>query len=459
VAQREPRHLRPLAGDPRELLAELPPAAARRVTGLSPRAAGALVFAVALVLRAGWVATLEERLAWPDEAEYVAIGRRLAAGDGFVASSYRSAPVLPAYLGVAFRLFGDGLLAPRLGQALAGALACVLVVRLGTGLLGPAVGTLAGALLAVYPAHVYLAGVFYPTALETLGAALAVTLAARVLRGRAGAGGAALAGVALGLTVLTRPVWAALVPCIGAVWLAAAPPPRRRAALACAAFLCAAAATVLPWSARNHAVYGRFVLVSSGGGTTLWKGNNELADGTADDRFLGWERPVWIARRARLPAAARAALDAKYAAVRERVAAREAEVGDSYLALDDVLGAVAHEHVAAAPGAALRRAARRVATFFSAFSPTSTRGLARPGAVLAAASFYPALALAALAPALAPGCAARLLLPYAVVLTMTAAHAALTSCTRFRLPLDPYVLLGAACALVALRARWAARAR
>jgi 4-amino-4-deoxy-L-arabinose transferase-like glycosyltransferase len=416
---------------------------------VSTRPATVAVFLLALVLRLGFVATLDNDLAWPDERELVAIGRRLAAGDGFVASSYRSAPVLPAYLGLTFRVFGDGFLAARVGQAVLGALTCVLLLRTGALLVSPAVGVLAGTLLAVYPQHVYLAGVFYTSALETFFCALAVWLAARVTRGRGGAATALGCGVALGLAILTRPVYVILPPCVVAVWLAAGGPKRRRVALA-AALLAATAFTVLPWSARNRAAFGRFMLVSSGGGITLWKGNNELADGTAEDRALGWGRPVWLARRARLDAATRAALDEKYDAVHARVRAREQEVGDWYLAMDEVLAPVARAYIVEHPGPTARRAGRKLVTFFSAFSPTATQGLASWTRVLAAATFYPLLLLAALAPVLAPARAAGLVLPYAVVGTIAVAHAVLTSCTRFRLPVDPYIVLGAAVALATL---------
>lgn len=406
-----------------------------------------------MAVRVAFVATLDERLTWPDEEVYVAIARPLAAGDGFVASSYRSAPVLPAYLALVFRLFGDGFLAARVGQAILGGLTCVLLMRTGSLLVGPAAGVLAGTLLAVYPPHVYLAGVFYTSVLETFFCALAVWLAARVASGHGGPGGALACGAALGLGILTRPAYVVLAPCFAIVWLASGTLSLRRAVVAGAILALGVAVTVLPWSARNRAVYGRFLLVSSGGGITLWKGNNELADGTADDRFLGWGRPVWMERRSRLEPGARAALDAKYDAVHARVVAREREVGDAYLAMDDVLGPVARAYVRAEPWAALGRAGRKLVTFFSAFSPTLTEGPPRWTRLVAAAAFYPVLALALLAPVLAPARAAGLVLPYAVVVVLAASHALLTSCTRFRLPLDPYLILGAALALVALATR------
>jgi 4-amino-4-deoxy-L-arabinose transferase-like glycosyltransferase len=423
------------------------------VTRHSARRAGWAIFALALVLRLAWIATLEDRLRWPDEEEHAAIGRRLAAGEGFVASSYRNAPVLPAYLGLAFRLFGDGYMAPRVGQAILGALTCVLVYRTGSLLVSPAVGLVSGALLAVYPPQIYLAGVFYTSCLETFLYAWCLALAARVLCGAGGIASAGLSGVILGLAVLTRPIALVLGPCV-VVALCLADARRRVSALAaCAMFLLGAAITVLPWSVRNQAVYGRFLLVSSGGGQTLWKGNNELADGGPDDRYLRWDRDIWRVRLEALDAGTRAAVVEKYAGVRERVVTREREVGDYHLALDDVLAPVARDYIAAEPGRAVRLALRKLTTFFSAFSRTATETLSPATAVVAAVAFYPLLLLAALGPALAPRHAAGLLLPYLVVAAMAAAHAVLTSCTRFRLPVDPYIILGASFAAVEIGRR------
>jgi dolichyl-phosphate-mannose-protein mannosyltransferase len=427
---------------------------------LTARAEGRSVWAIfvlALVLRLAWIATQDERLAWPDEHEYAAIGRHLAAGDGFVATSYRNAPVLPAYLGAVFRVFGERYAAARAGQALLGAATCVVVARTAALLVSPAVGVLSGLLLAVYPAHVYLAGVFYTTCLETFLCAWCVHLAARVLQGRGGTTTAAAAGVVVGLAVLTRPVFVVLGPCVALAFILARALRGRRAVVACLALGLGAAVTVLPWTLRNRAVYGRFLLVSSGGGITLWKGNNELADGGPDDRFLGWGRPVWRTRLEGLDAGARAALEAKYAGVEARVAEREREVGDYYLAMDDVLAPVARAYVAAEPGRALARAGRKVLTFFSAFSRTAENVLSPRTALVAALTFYPLLALAVLGAALAVPRGAGLVLPGLVVAAMTGVHALLTSCTRYRLPVDPYVIMAAAFAVVELAGRRAAR--
>jgi hypothetical protein len=64
---------------------------------------------------------------------------------------------------------------------------------------------------------------------------------------------------------------------LAAVWLLW----RRRPALA-AALIAGALVVVLPWTARNARVFGRFVLVASEGGVTFWTGNHALARGEGD---------------------------------------------------------------------------------------------------------------------------------------------------------------------------------
>jgi hypothetical protein len=56
----------------------------------------------------------------------------------------------------------------------------------------------------------------------------------------------------------------------------------RRRTIFAAAMLAGTLAVVLPWTARNAAVYGRFVLVASEGGVTFWTGNHREARGEGD---------------------------------------------------------------------------------------------------------------------------------------------------------------------------------
>jgi hypothetical protein len=84
-----------------------------------------------------------------------------------------------------------------------------------------------------------------------------------------------LGGALIGLAVLTRPAMLFFLPFVLLLGL------RLRVAVA-AAILAGTLAVVLPWTARNAAVYGRFVLVASEGGVTFWTGNHREAQGEGD---------------------------------------------------------------------------------------------------------------------------------------------------------------------------------
>ena len=259
------------------------------------------VFAVALVARLAWIATLENSIHWFDEREFAAIARHLAAGDGYVSSSFRANPTVAAYLGLVFRLFGENYVIARIGQCLMGAAACVLVRRIAATLVGPAAGLFSGFLLALYPPHIFLAGLFYVDTWLTFFCALTVYLTVLVAQGRGGLGLAFLCGVCQGLTILTRPAFLVSLPGPILSWVVSEATRRGRRALLCGVFLLGCASTVLPWTYRNYQVYGRPLLVASGFWAMLWRGNHELANGGPDDRVFQWGTPLWEERLGALP--------------------------------------------------------------------------------------------------------------------------------------------------------------
>jgi hypothetical protein len=82
-------------------------------------------------------------------------------------------------------------------------------------------------------------------------------------------------GALIGLAVLTRPAMLFFLPfALLLSW-------RARPAFA-VAMVAGMLAVVLPWTARNAVVYGRFVLVASEGGVTFWTGNHREALGEGD---------------------------------------------------------------------------------------------------------------------------------------------------------------------------------
>jgi hypothetical protein len=223
-----------------------------------------------------------------DEREYLSLARSLAAGRGFVydeavaagpVDPFGRAPGYPAFLAVA----GGGRDAVesvpalvKITQSGIGAIGVIVVGLFAWRLAGPRAGRAAAWGAAIYPPLVWIPAyalseaVFWP-----LGLGVAWLLDRAVAGPRSGAAGF-VAGMAAGAAVLLRPAMILFLALAG-VWLLIRRRPALVAALAAGSLL-----VIAPWTARNYAHYGRFVLVASEGGVTFWTGNHPLARGEGD---------------------------------------------------------------------------------------------------------------------------------------------------------------------------------
>jgi hypothetical protein len=228
-----------------------------------------------------------------DEREYLALARSLARGDGYqypadepepgTGQQFGRAPGYPAFLST-FIVPVPVDHVPRrvqLVQSAVGAVGVWLIALIASRAAGPRAGIAAAAIAAVYPPLVWspsyaLSETLFSTV--ALGAALVLTPkngdSPHFLR-KMGAV-AILGGLTAGVAILIRPAMVFFLP-LAALWLAA-----KRAYRAAAVFVVAAALVVLPWTIRNHRVYGRWVAVASEGGVTFWTGNHPLAKGDGD---------------------------------------------------------------------------------------------------------------------------------------------------------------------------------
>ena len=237
-----------------------------------------------------------------DEREYLALGRSLAEGRGFTYTDpdgaplpgehFGRAPVYPLVLSAVIagvpgpqppRIVPDEppvtartLAAIKVVQALVGALTLLLVAQLAGSVGGRPAAAVAAGLAAVYPSLVWTpAYVFSETVYSAVALGSAVWLD-REQRSRGPGWRLAAAGILAGVAVLTRPAMLVFV-ALAVPWLW-----WRRGALAAGAFVLGTALAIAPWTARNVAVHGRFVLVASEGGITFWTGNHPLAIGEGD---------------------------------------------------------------------------------------------------------------------------------------------------------------------------------
>lgn len=273
-----------------------------------------------------------------DEREYLALAANLIAGRGFTqvlpgepapttdVQQYGRAPTYPLFL-TPLTIFDADLRAGRMpaevpwaikvAQALVGGLGVWLMGAIAARLAGDRAGAIAALIGALYPPLVWTAAFALSETLYSTLALACVWILGDLLDGRAEgrhpARRALAGGLIAGVAILARPVMMLFLPF--ALLLALRPrlpftlpfdlpffaPPSTSASAASStaaapraaqprawrwsiafAIVFGVALMVLPWTARNIATYGRFVLIASDGGVTFWTGNHPLSPGEGD---------------------------------------------------------------------------------------------------------------------------------------------------------------------------------
>lgn len=217
------------------------------------------------------------RLRFADETEYHVLAKNLAGGRGFrnekgELTSYRP-PGYPLLLTPLYAVVPRPLAGKLLNSALLG-LASFLLARFAARRHALA-GVLTPLLFLGYPLLAFTASTLYAQVAALF--LLAVVMTALAGSDRVGPARAAGLGALWGLLILTVPSFILVSPlCVLLLlWQAR---PRFGAALPSA--LTFTALAVLPvglWSARNHALHGQFVLISTNSGISLITGNSPHA--------------------------------------------------------------------------------------------------------------------------------------------------------------------------------------
>jgi 4-amino-4-deoxy-L-arabinose transferase-like glycosyltransferase len=385
-----------------------------------------VLVSAAFAVRFIYVRSLSQDPYWPDAREYHVIALEMQHG-----WAYRNAagqaivywpPGYPYFVAATYRALGPIVHSARVCQAALGALTCVLIYLIGARLFDRRCGLLAAAFAAIYPLAVYTAGTLYPATLQTFLLAC-VVLFCLIARDRGSAWLAVIAGiVAAALSLVTPSALPAFA--LAALWLAW-PIRSRRPILMALLFLLPVLLALAGWSYRNYRSFGRSVAVSANGGFNFWLGNHPDVTATTGNRMTN---------RMRLE------LGSVYARHRN-VAVR-----------DSVLFSIGVEYIKADPRRFVRLSAAKAANFWRLYPKPMTDA----GAAAQKAKLYSLLSYGVLLPfaviwllrSLGRSRGAWLIL--LVFLAYTGVHALFISKVRFRIPLDPYILIFAAGALFAL---------
>jgi len=304
-----------------------------------------------------------------DSRFYYDLARNLSSGGSLSAGALDFNPLYPAFLLIVFRLFGEGLLVPRIVQLVFGLLTVALMFLGGSRLVeGPRKGKppgevtaiLAAAMAVLYAQFILYEGMLLSTAFEVFLVAASFVLALALdgdLRGerplRLGARrvppwiSGLLLGALCGLGSLARPnlfllIIAALTP-----WLCMRNRRKRRGLIPAVSFIAGAALFLAPPIAYNAKAAGRFVPVTAHGGINFYMGNRSGGSGI----FQALEG---------VPGDARGSLEESRARAEAETGLRMtmAEASDYYMRR-------AIEDISLAPGAWLRLVGRKLLYFFN----------------------------------------------------------------------------------------------
>lgn len=253
------------------------------------------VAALATAVRVAYLATAADdpSLSHPilDCAIYDALARDLARGDNPWHEPYTVPPLYPYLLAGIHALSGGSILAARLFQALLGGVACVVTCLLGWRLFDRKVGVAAGVITALYGPLVFYDVRLLTSVLVVLLHLLALLATVRAVD-RPGWHRWLLCGLAVGVAALARPTTWPFFLLVVVAWILVSTARRRRWGPGLAALACLILGTLLPIApvtARNHAVSGEFVPISTLGGMNLYIGNNpDAADTIAIRPGAAW---------------------------------------------------------------------------------------------------------------------------------------------------------------------------
>ena len=249
----------------------------------------AAVFALALVLRLFYLGEIDGSPFFDapvvDARTYSDAARALAAGAWLGPDApFWQPPLYPWFLGAVWSLLGVGWVAPRVLQALLGALTCLLLWRLGCRTLSEPMGLAAALAAALWGPLLLFGGELLPAILAVpidLAALLLLLRAAEASSPAALTRRALLSGAAMGVAALCVANLLAFVP-VAAAWLWRRGDAAARRWLAPGMVVLGTTLAVAPVTARNLLVGHDLVLISSNAGVNAFIGNNPDYDRTLE---------------------------------------------------------------------------------------------------------------------------------------------------------------------------------
>jgi 4-amino-4-deoxy-L-arabinose transferase-like glycosyltransferase len=397
-----------------------------------------VVFLLALAARVAVAVWLPDQVIWADGRRYETIALNIGDGDGFgpLYMNSASVPTQPIIIAAVYAVFGHSYLALRLTFAVIGALSCVVGYLIAQRLFSKGTALIAGTGLAFYPYLVYLSALFeYPQTFFILAAGLFFLFLLR-FRDSQRLPDLLVAGGSLGLAILSVPTMLLYVPIALATVFCWAKSQRLLQALVLSAAL---SVPVGAWTVRNYVAYDRFVLVNAAGGINFWIANNAT--------YYRYGKPGLLAMCIRgVDETQRCTekLDVADATALSRLTPDQFIVEQERAAWKKGLS-----YVAQSPSRFLDLTLRRFRAYWSPVPDVSTADEGSGGSArnaIAMVSYTPVLLLAIWGVWLTHSRWRQLLPIYGYFIVFSAAYSVFLPTTRYRLPLDFFLVIFAAVA-------------
>lgn len=263
-----------------------------------------LIIVICIVIRIGYILTLEDELYFPDSIRYDRIASELIRGEGF--SSASTAPLYPVFLSWVYALFGHSFLGVRIMHSIIGAGSIFIMYLIARDVFPEKVGLIAGFLGAVYPFFVFFTGLILTETLFMFlflclifflrkmivqissGSETTPTTDWKLMSLRMRWSYAVYTGILAGLSILIKPVMAYFLAFSFIIILAMCNERRKLLFKNGLLVFLMAGFVIFPWTWDNYRRCGKFIFLTTTGGYTLYESNNPRATGGPAGENIIW---------------------------------------------------------------------------------------------------------------------------------------------------------------------------
>ena len=385
---------------------------------------------VAAFLRLVYVSRLTREVVWVDEFDYLALGKSIAAGQGFVTprgepTAFRP-PGYPILLAALYKLGIQSTPAVRIVQVFLNVLTIYFLSFLSLKIAGPVASIVTAIVAAGYPYFIYATATLFAFTWFSMTFVLSVFFLFNGLE-RKKSRYMILAGLFMGISILTRTSAVVLAACV-IIWLVIIlfKQPKRLLVYVISYGL-AVSLVLLPWIIRNAQTMGR-VTLSTNAGRNFWLGNNPSSTKNSGSNI---DMPRELA---------------------------EGIDSATETAAESIYWTEALNHIKSDPNRYFVLALQKGAALWRLDPSPTSLGYSRHKKLLSfvsCVSYGPIFILAVLGFFLANREQQKFMLLWILFgFAFTVLHAIFISKVRFRLPLDFFLIAMAASAVAAIAGRW-----